>query len=97
MKTRKEFLKGDCSFEDYYSQFVNSKVKLEVKKRIGIKRIMNSKDEDFNDIPLPLWDEIDLPLGTNNLLRQAGDYYTIAGQTCILKEAARQIKKEVKK
>ena len=96
MFTRKDFLNGKVTFRGYYSQFANDNVKLMVKDRIGLKKLKQSKDKHFNDIPLRIWDNIGLPCGIGNLLKQAGDYYTLAGQVCILKEGARQILEEAK-
>lgn len=98
MKTRKEYLDGKCSHREYYGQFVNDNVKQMVIDTIGKNRILKSTDEHFNDISLREWDNIGLPCGISELLKKAGDYYTLAGQVCILKEGARQIKEsEVKK
>lgn len=94
MKTRQDYINKKCTYEEYYAQFVNDNVKLMVKDHIGINVILNSKDEHFNDIPLKKWDLIGLPYGIRDLLKEAGDFYTLAGQVCILKAAARQIKKE---
>ena len=66
--------------------------KQELIDRIGKTKLLNSKDEHFNDIPLDIWDNMGLPCGINDLLKQAGDFYTLAGQVCVLKEAGRQIK-----
>ena len=95
MYTRKEYINGKCTHSQYYSQFVNDNVKLMVKDRVGIKRLKHSKDENFNDIPLKIWDSVGLPCGIGDLLKQAGDYYTLAGQVCILKEAARHMIRKV--
>ena len=92
MHTRKDYINGRCSHKEYYAQFVNDNAKLMILDSIGIDRIKKSKDGNFNDIPLKLWDSIGLPSGISELLKQAGDYYTLAGQVCILKEGAREIK-----
>ena len=92
--TRKDYLNGKYNHRQYYGQFVNDNVKLMVIDKIGIKRILNSKDEHFNDIPITIWDNIGLPYGIGELLKSAQDFYTLAGQVCILKESARQIKEK---
>lgn len=92
MFTRQDYLQDKCTHRQYYAQFVNDNVKQMVKDRIGIDKIKCSKDEHFNDIPLYLWDNCGLPYGISDLLKQAGDYYSLAGQVCILKEAGRQLK-----
>ena len=102
--TRREYLAAsrDTRIADknhphrkYCSQLVTDSVKFVVKSRIGLRRIISSSDPFFNDIPLEEWDAISLPAENwNNLLDRLGDYMTLAGKNCILKEAARQIKEE---
>ena len=92
MKKRNDYMQGKITHRQYYSQFVNDNVKQMIIDKIGKDKLLNSEDEYFNDIPLYLWDNIGLPCGINDLLKQAGDFYTLAGQVCILKEAGRQIK-----
>ena len=94
MITRKEYLDGKYTHRQYYTQFVNDNVKLMVLDKIGLDMIINSKDEHFNDIPITIWDNIGLPCGIGNLLKSAGDFYTLAGQVAILKESAKQIKEK---
>jgi len=96
MYTKQDYLKGKCNHREYYSQFVNDNVKQMIIDRIGKDKIINSKDENFNDIPLKIWDNIGLPYGICDLLHQVGDFYTLGGQVCILKEASRQIKDKYK-
>lgn len=94
MKTRKEYLDGAVSHREYYAQFVTEGVKQLVEKRIGIDRLKKSTDEHLNDIPLKTWDNLfstGVPKYIGDKLREAGDFPTMAGAVCILKEAARQI------
>jgi hypothetical protein len=88
---RKDYMNGKISHREYQAQFVNDNVKRMVIDAIGIERLKKSKDEHFNDIPLHIWDNIGLPYGISEKLKEAGDYYTLAGQVCILKEAGRQL------
>jgi hypothetical protein len=93
MFTRKDYLAGNCTHEQYYNQFVNQTVKNYVVKAFGIEKIKNaySQDKSLNSIPLQLWDNIGIPVEMSNKLKEHGDSYTLAGQVCILKAAARQI------
>jgi hypothetical protein len=60
---------------------------------IGLDRLLESKDEHLNDIPLRMWDLfIAGPLAIS--MKSVGDYRTIAGNVCMAKEAARQIIEE---
>lgn len=55
---RKEYLNGEIHHREYYAQFVNANLRDYVRKSIGRKLIVESKDESFNDIPLDAWDSI---------------------------------------
>ena len=87
--TRKQYLDRECTHREYYGQFVTKGVS----DALGGLDILKSNDVHFNDIPLKRWDMrapfIKLHVGRQ--LRDAGDYFTLSGAVCILKEAARQI------
>lgn len=76
--TRKEYLDGprETSKErhrEYYSQFVNKKVKEHVIKGIGLDDILSSTDEHFNDIRLSRWDNLFM-INPNPYSPYAGTY-----------------------
>lgn len=95
MFTRKQYLNKECSHREYYAQFVTEPVKARVRMCIGWERLKNSTDEHLNDIPLRLWDTLGA-VGTKREWDAADDYPTMAGRTCIYKEAARQIIEEAR-
>ncbi len=85
---------NECSHEDYYGQFVTPGVISRVSENIGKKAIMASTCSHMNDIPLSKWDCMGAmfrPL-FSAMLKKAGDFYSMAGNVCILKQAARMIK-----
>jgi hypothetical protein len=94
MITRKDYLENSSKLHRaYYAQFVTNDHKNRV-RLIGLDRILESKDKNFNDIPLDEWDRrviSPVPLDTVKLMKECGDYPTRAGSVCILKEAAQQI------
>lgn len=98
MKTRDQYLNGDVSHEEYYSQFVTAGTRQRVLRWIGLETLKKSTDESFNDIPLAQWDALAVPFsfGTAKKLKEAGDYPTLAGGVCILKCAASQLLQEAK-
>jgi len=96
MYMRKDLMGKKCTHREYYSQFVNDNVKERVKSQIGIKRLQISNDEHFNDIPLIAWDNVGLPLGIRDLLKTHEDFFTMSIQTCILKEAGKQLIEELR-
>jgi len=96
MFTRTQYLAHECAHSEYYAQFVTEGLKTRVQNAIGKDRITNSTNPHFNDIPLVQWDNLTYILGalTNAKMKECGDYLTLAGGVCILKEAARQVKSE---
>lgn len=104
MFTRADYMNGKCTHSQFYAQFVTSGVKSDVKYRVGIESIVSSKDKHFNDIPLTVWDSIDIKDIVNQAaIREAHSYakgsfpWSKSMQVCILKEAALQIKQSVDK
>lgn len=98
MITRQQYLNKQATHEEYYSQFVTPFIKKIVENHIGLDKIKDSNDHHFNDIPLRLWDNASNWLKyyptVFNQLKEAGDYATLAGLVCILKQAARELKEE---
>ena len=76
----------------YYAQFVTPAHFSRLKSLAN--RIKLSRDPHFNDIELRTWDRLAVPIpaGSVSIMRECGDYPTLAGAVCILKEAAQQIK-----
>jgi len=90
--TRKQYLNKECSHDDYYSQFVNDGIIRTVLMSIGADRIENSSCEHFNNIPLKEWAIVfynGFPQPAAKMLREAGDFPTLAGAVCLAKTAAR--------
>jgi hypothetical protein len=94
MISRSDYIKGQVLHRAYYSQFVVDAHYSRINNSIGIDRILESQDEHFNDIPLELWDAVAVPVPaeTNKIMKECGDYPTLCGAVCTLKEAARQLK-----
>jgi hypothetical protein len=93
MHTRQDYLNGIVSHEDYYSQFVTELTKNLVNKTFGFNRLESAykKDHSFNTIPLASWDNLTYLFNPDKELKSCGDYSTLAGKVCILKESARQL------
>lgn len=91
--TRQQYLKNECTHEQYYQQFITEEVVDRVGFYIGLVILDQSKDEHLNDIPLKNWDAIPINgLGISEKLRACGDFLTDAGKVCILKMAGKIIK-----
>lgn len=80
---------------EYYSQFVTEDDIELVRATFGA-RIATSCDELFNDIPLLEWDRLHLSFVSRRLLFIANGNRdaTLADMVCVLKAAARIIKRE---
>lgn len=91
--TRQDYMNGLCSHDDYYSQFVNENIKLLVLERFNIEILQSAYavDHHFNSLPLPIWDKLTLLFSCNNEMKILGDYSTLAGKVCILKQAAKML------
>ena len=81
--SRDQYLNHECTHREFYGQFVTQIIKSRVENRIGIEAILKSEDKYFNDISLKTWDSI---------VGCFAAHTTLAEQTCILKEAANQLK-----
>jgi len=95
MLTRKDYMAGKASFEDYYRElstacgisFDNSSMLPRV------KRALVKGDNHLNSIPLRYWDCLAAVLGHNPMVRlalkQRGDFFSLSVGVCMLKAAAR--------
>lgn len=81
---------GMTAHRRYFGQFVTPATIYRVVHLIGKDKLLSSKDEHMNDIPLELWDRLVPELPGSSGFRKAGDYYTISLGVCLAKEAARQ-------
>ena len=92
---RDDYIAGRCTHREYYAQYVTDEIRALVRDRIGEARIRSSVDAHFNDIPLHLWDSLDLYIGAKEATRSPNVKYRCAAfSVCVFKEAARQIKEE---
>lgn len=95
--TRKQYLEGEVSHEEYYGQFVDSYTKRLVPATIEEIRQAHNADKHLNKIPLKKWDDMAAfvkhwELGEK--LKAAGELLTLSVQVCILKRSAIEILKE---
>ena len=92
--SRADYLAKKCTHQQYYSQFVNDTIQSRVKGAFGIDAIKDAMliNENLNTIPIGKWDVLANNLyNVSGLLKDAGDFLTLAGGVCIAKEAARQL------
>jgi hypothetical protein len=95
MYTRKDRLDNKCSHEEYYHQFVTGEHKQYVRYKFGINKLKIAYEENksFNTISLSQWDWISISpfMMLKISMKDVGDYLTMSGIVCILKQAAREI------
>lgn len=96
--TRREYLDNVCSHSTYYAQFVTESTKREVLNRFGLETLLQAakQDNNFNTpiTPLKAWDALNSYYHRENYA-QAQTPFTLSTEVCILKEAARQLVREV--
>lgn len=92
--THQQYMYNECTHRQYYAQFVTENTKLRVKQVVGEAKIVASTDEHFNDIPLKTWDSVGSLQAVFGQLSECDDFLTFAGEVCINKEAAEQIRED---
>jgi hypothetical protein len=95
MRTVEEKDEGMQKHREFFAQFVNEYVKSVVIQSIGKTKLLTSKDEHFNDIPLRYWDRLEGALRPLIIRRHKeiniGKFYSLSDVVCVAKEAARQV------
>ena len=97
MFTRKDYINakgGDAAYRRYYGEVIEA---MGGAKSIAtpftdeqVRTTIESGDKDLSTLPLRTWDNAVFYLrGADKALRERGDYLTLSGGVCILKEAAR--------
>lgn len=95
MLTRKHYVSGRCTHQEYYIQFSNASQFRSVLDVIGLDAIVKSAGDRFAAIPIKLWDSIPLHLECYVDLISAGDTLSLASAVCINKAIALEIKQEI--
>lgn len=90
MIKREQYLAGEVTHAEYYSQFVNDWQCDAVVRVIGLKKLVRNAD-DLSKIPISDWDRVPLGAFAANGLAKATDGNSIAGACCINKQAAQEV------
>ena len=94
---RRDYMYKRCTYDEYYSQFLTDDIIKYVEANVGRERIINSTDDNFNDIDIRHWDRIVYnlkPLVSDELLILAQEGWSLMTGVCIAKQAARIIWRE---
>jgi hypothetical protein len=101
MITRKQYLEDSENLHDtYYRQFVTDGIKQMVLNRFGLDKLkvhVTKKMDEKGYIPLDKWDAMAGGYGSKlgeSKMKEVGDYPSLAGAVCILKQAAKMIVEE---
>jgi hypothetical protein len=91
--SRADYMAKRCTFEDFY-RAVNATAGLKIRNAdllARVKRALVNGDQHLNTIPLVTWDVMAIGHESQirDALRQHGDFYSLAGGVCCLKQAAR--------
>ncbi len=107
MFTRAQYLNKECTHREYWAQFVTAGMKSMVARNFSLERLQRSQNEYFNDVTvlsdwdimrgntfamldLKKWREIQYPEYTD----PTSIGWSMSDNTCLLKEAARQLVEE---
>jgi hypothetical protein len=95
---RLNYIAGDCTKEEYYSQYVSDYVKQRVIAVIGKEALLEAPNGDMNSISIALWRAVlsPLPVATKEKMSQAGEAPTMCAEICIAKAAAVEILQDIK-
>lgn len=95
---RKDYMDGHISFEDFYrSVYKIAGINLAGNRILDrVRTALSAGDEHLNSIPLPVWDALAhgarLALATS--FKKHGDFFSLAGGVCAMKQAARDAVEE---
>ena len=92
MLTRKIYLAHDCTHREYYGSIV-AEIGLEFQYDSPLLKLArNSTDEHYNNIPMERIDSMGFMIHpkAKTALESRGDFLSLAGLCCIVKEALRQ-------
>ena len=97
--TRAAYMAGECTFEQYYGQFVDRETRRRVLFIATPQELAEkiAEDKHLNNISLRKWDalvEIPWPRRFADGFKAAGTWMSLSDGVCILKETARQMAAE---
>ncbi len=92
--TRKEYMAGHFTHDQFYGQFVTDGMKQLVASGIGESRIVDSICPNFNDIPLREWDSMFVVISKKHKDAFGTTALTKSELVCILKASAKAIRRE---
>lgn len=100
--TRRAYMRKEATIDEFYGQFITPALMNYVVRAIGSKRILDSPDDCFNDIPLSNWDRLALQFYVDHAQwREAMEWenprtypWSLSDNVCIAKTAAKLYKQQ---
>ena len=93
MFTRKQYMDGECSYADYYGDVVEA-AGITISQEIAdqVETALAHADEPLNSISLARWDVWAAPwrVALQRAFKERGDFWSMGGAVCAMKEAARR-------
>lgn len=101
--TREQYMRQECTHDEFYAQFVTDSVVYLVVSAIGKESIIASTDPHFNDIPLAEWDRLkdSVRQSMNGKMFKAmvcpnypkgSILFSLSDAVCIAKRAAKRVR-----
>lgn len=93
--TRKDYMDGKVSFEEYYRSVARAAGISFASASVGlldrVERALAAGDKHLNTIPLSLWDSYAIVAqhATAPAFKAHGDGWSLAGGVCVAKQAAK--------
>lgn len=96
MYTRNQYLTNQCTYNQYYDQFVTEQLKNAVIRNFTAANLAKAydKDEHLNSIPFQSWAKLAYYCESScmrNMYASCGEYVTKAVAVCTLKQAAKHV------
>lgn len=98
--TRKQYMNKECTYREYYAQYVTPAIKRTVARTFGVDHLAKAlkEDEHLNTISLPRWDRLAPTIyghiADMNYRKGEGRSRSLMEGVCVLKEAAIQLVEE---
>lgn len=94
--TRNDYMNNKCTHEQYYLQYATPGIVARVKRSVNLDILRKCKtDDEIRAVyPLTFWDNVIglCPADVAKMMRENGDYPTLAGMVCLAKAVANSLR-----
>ena len=96
MLTRQQYINKECTYQEYYGQFVTEHIKRSILTVFTPAELKGSTDPHMNDLPRAKWDLLVNSTQSSKLEQAQGTKATQSDINSLVKEAARQLQAELR-